>query len=102
MFIKTANDLTYSPLPRAMSCSRFSNATAANRRAFWLSCMTPSALIQDAGLVLDVNLRERVDRGLGGITGRNDKPNARQYQCTDEAFHCDETHENFLVFVSYV
>src|SRR6185295_12440566 len=39
-----------------MSCSRFSNATAVNRRAFWLSCITPSALIHSPGLVLDVNL----------------------------------------------
>ena len=54
--INTAKDVRYSPFPRAMSCSRFSNATAVNSRAFWLSVMTPSPLIHSYGPVLEVNL----------------------------------------------
>ncbi len=56
MFIESANDLRYSPFPHAMSCSRFLNATVANRRAFWLSYTTPSASIHSPELVLDVDL----------------------------------------------
>src|ERR1044071_9462657 len=56
MFINTPKDVRYSPFPRAMSCSKFSYTTEANRRAFWFSLIMPSALIHSPGLVLDVNL----------------------------------------------
>jgi hypothetical protein len=54
-FINAARDVRYSPCPRAMSCSKFSNATAVKSRALWLSVTTPSASNHSSGLVLDVN-----------------------------------------------